>query len=579
MSPRRLLAAAIAALLSGGGFVGAGPAGASASHAQISGDGSSWASNAVNQWIADVNSQGLQVVFTSTGSAQGRQDFANGSVDFAVSDIGYQGVDPLTGQQDASPNRSYVYLPIVAGGTAFAYQIRVGGQLVRNLRLSGQTLAKIFTNQITNWSDPAITADNNGRALPSIPIVPVVHSEGSGSTAQFTTYLDTEFPSLWRPFINNGGQLPPGKDFTEYWPAKGNQVAEDGSDNIENFVSAAGSNGAIGYDEYSYPLGQNQPVAKIENAAGYFTLPTQYDVAVALTQAQIDPQTLLQTLTNVYTYSDPRTYPLSSYSYGIIPTGSNDPRMTTAKRQTLVDYLYYSICGGQKEIGPIGYSSLPINLVQASFNQIDTLKTADPAVDITARDPTTCNNPTFDPANPGTNLLAQEAPQPPPCDQSGQGPCGGVTNAKDTETLGGGGTGGGGQTTAPTAPGPAGSSPPPGGAPGPTGALPGSTGGSTGGPTGKGVPSRGGSKSAGGGGGALVTGVPGNAIDASSAYADTAVAQPTETQLADEPPSPVPFRWAGAEVLLIPLSLLLVLAVVVGPPVVVRLLGRGRGER
>ena len=577
MRPPRLLAAAIAALLSGAGGFLAGPAGASASHAQINGDGSSWASNAVNQWIADVNSQGLQVVFTSTGSAQGRQDFANGSVDFAVSDIGYQGVDALTGQQDASPNRSYVYLPIVAGGTAFAYQIRVGGQLVRNLRLSGQTLAKIFTNQITNWSDPAITADNNGRALPSIPIVPVVHSEGSGSTAQFTTYLDTEFPALWRPFLNNGGQLPPGKDFTEYWPAKGNQVAEDGSDNIENFVSAAGSNGAIGYDEYSYPLGQNQPVAKIENAAGYFTLPTQYDVAVALTQAQIDPQTLLQTLTNVYTYSDPRTYPLSSYSYGIIPTGSNDPRMTTAKRQTLVDYLYYSICGGQKEIGPIGYSSLPLNLVQASFNQIDTLKTADAGVDITARDPTTCNNPTFDPANPGANLLAQEAPQPPACDQSGQGPCGGVANAKDTETLGGGATGangGGGQTTAPSGPGPTGSSPQPGASPGPPGASPGPTGG----PTGKGGPTRRGSSSAGGGGGASVAGATGITTGAGAASGDTAVAQPTQTQLADGPPSPVPFRWAGAEVLLIPLSLLLLLVVVVGPPVVVRLLGR-RGDR
>ena len=37
--------------------------------------------------------------------------------------------------------------------------------------------------------------------------------------------------------------------------------------------------------------------------------------------------------------------------------------MTTGKRQALVDFLYYSICQGQKEIGPIGYSPLPVNLV------------------------------------------------------------------------------------------------------------------------------------------------------------------------------------------------------------------------
>jgi len=50
----------------------------------------------------------------------------------------------------------------------------VGGQMVRNLRLSGETIAKIFTNKITNWSDPAITKDNNGRKFPDLAITPVV---------------------------------------------------------------------------------------------------------------------------------------------------------------------------------------------------------------------------------------------------------------------------------------------------------------------------------------------------------------------------------------------------------------------
>ncbi|MDX6217123.1 MAG: phosphate transport system substrate-binding protein, partial [Frankiales bacterium] len=132
------------------------PALATASHSPIAGSGSSWSSNAVNQWVADVEPNGLQVVFTASGSAIGRKDFANKTTDFAVSDIGYQGTDKLTGEQDTSQGRAYVYLPIVAGGTAFPYQVKVGGKLVRNLRLSGLTLAKIFTNQITNWNDPAI---------------------------------------------------------------------------------------------------------------------------------------------------------------------------------------------------------------------------------------------------------------------------------------------------------------------------------------------------------------------------------------------------------------------------------------
>ncbi|MCU1624146.1 MAG: phosphate transporter substrate-binding protein PhoT family [Frankiales bacterium] len=397
------------------------PALATASHSPIAGSGSSWSSNAVNQWVADVEPNGLQVVFTASGSAIGRKDFANKTTDFAVSDIGYQGTDKLTGEQDTSQGRAYVYLPIVAGGTAFPYQVKVGGKLVRNLRLSGLTLAKIFTNQITNWNDPAITRDNHGKALPSKPIIPVVHSEGSGSSAQFTKYLDTVYPQVWRPFLGSSGA-------TEYFPRKGDAIAQNGSDGVMNYVASDAADGAIGYDEFSYALGKNFPVAKVENAGGYFTQPTQYGVAVALTKAKINTDKsssnyLLQDLSQVYTYADKRTYPLSSYSYMIIPTGSSDSRMTTAKRQTLADYLYYSICDGQKEMGPIGYSPLPINLAQASFDQIAKLKQADSNVDLTKRNISTCGNPTFIAGQPNRNYLAEIAPQPPACDAVTSDPC------------------------------------------------------------------------------------------------------------------------------------------------------------
>jgi phosphate transport system substrate-binding protein len=405
-------------------------ASASVAHALINGSGSGWSANAVNQWIADVQPQGLQVVYTAVGSAQGRKDFAYKTTDYAVSDIGYQGTDEISNDNDTSLGRAYAYLPIVAGGTAFPYHVEVAGQLVRTIRLSGETIAKIFTNQITNWNDPAIAADNNHRFLvgtqvvgnlPSIPIVPVVHSEGAGTTAQFTTYLNTVYPSIWRPFYGHS-------TFTEYYPRKGSAIAQNGSDGVMNFVASSAANGAIGYDEYSYALAKNYPVLKVKNAAGYFTLPTQYNVAVALTKAQINTDKssknyLLQKLDNVYKYTDPRTYPLSSYSYGIIPTSPTDAKMTTAKRQTLADFLSYSICAGQREMGPIGYSPLPLNLVQASFQQIGKLKQADGKVQFTAKRVTTCNNPTFDGANLSKNCLAIIAPPPATCDKVGQGPC------------------------------------------------------------------------------------------------------------------------------------------------------------
>jgi phosphate transport system substrate-binding protein len=419
------------------------PADAAGAHALIQGSGSGWAANAVNQWIADVTSQGMQVVFTPNGSAQGRKDFALKTTDFGVTDIAYQGTDPATGLDDTSQGRGFVYMPVVAGGTAFPYHVLQNGKLVRNIRLSGLTLAKIFTNKITNWDDPEITADNNGRRLPSLQIIPVVHSEGSGSTAMFTRYLAKEYPSIWGPFNPGGAKM------TEYFPRTGLQIAQSGSDGVMNFVTSAAANGAIAFDEYSYALASNYPAIKVLNSAGVYTLPTQYNVAVALTKAIINSDKtsqdyLTQNLDNVYTNSDPRAYALSSYAYMIIPTSSSDVRMTTGKRQTLADYLYFSICQGQQEMGPIGYSPLPINLVQAGFDQIGKLKTADPAVDLTARDVSTCGNPTFIAGQPTVNHLAQIAPQPPSCDHNGQGPCGadqGTFNANPGSTGGTGGTG------------------------------------------------------------------------------------------------------------------------------------------
>ena len=145
----------------------------------------------------------------------------------------------------------------------------------------------------------------------------------------------------------------------------------------------------------------------------------------------------------------------------IIPTGDDDPRMSTAKRQTLADFMYYSLCAGQTKAGPYGYSPLPLNLVQAGFQQIAKLKAADPDVDLTDRDVRSCNNPTFDGKNLNSNVLAEIAPQPAACDKVGAGPCGTDTGtnkpttddarrrrrrpaAVATATGGGGGGGGGG---------------------------------------------------------------------------------------------------------------------------------------
>ncbi|HEX4699826.1 MAG TPA: substrate-binding domain-containing protein [Actinomycetes bacterium] len=416
---------------------GASPA--AATYTQIEGSGSTWSEVILDQWISDVDALGMKVTYNGGGSSQGRKNFAQYVTDFGISEIPFQGTDEY-GQSDTSNGRPYAYLPIVAGGTSFTYQVRVAGKLVRDLRLSGGTIAKIFTNQIVNWNDPAITKDNNGHALPSLPITPVVRSDGSGTTAQFTTWLDKQYPSDWRPFFGRSG-------LTSYFPRKGRAIAAAGSDQVMNTIAGAAGNGTIGYIEYSYPLNKHYPVVKLLNKAGFFVQPTQYNVAVALTHARInsDPASkdyLTQILDDVYAAPEPQAYPLSSYSYMILPTGADDRRMTTSKRQTLVDFMFYSLCEGQSKAGAYGYSPLPLNLVAAGFTQLTKLGQADPGVDIAHRDATRCNNPTFVKGDLTRNHLAEIAPSPAACDKVGAGPCGAVPEAT---------TSGSGATTTTTA--------------------------------------------------------------------------------------------------------------------------------
>jgi phosphate ABC transporter phosphate-binding protein len=395
--PARLLFAALAACTAGLVMV---PVPAQAdSYVPVSGAGSTWSQVAIDAWRADVRASGVVVNYAGTGSTDGRSQFIQGTVDFADSEIPFQN-PPEPGQQAEVSTRPYAYLPIVAGGTSFMYNLTVGGQRVTDLRLSGPTLAKIFTGKITRWNDPAITHDY-GKKLPSEPIIPVVRSDGAGASAQFTKYMASQAPSIYCPFIRKelhlSGSTCPSVSF---YPAFGNSKAQNGSNGVANYVAASYGAGSIGYVEYAYPKRLGFPVVSLLNKAGYFSQPTAGNVAVALTKAKINKD-LTQNLQSVYTNPDPRTYPMSSYSYMIVPTSTAAP-FNTAKGKTLSTFINYFLCAGQQKADILGYSPLPKNLVEAGFKQVARIPghVASPSI-------SKCNNPAL-------NIL-KSAPMPNKC--------------------------------------------------------------------------------------------------------------------------------------------------------------------
>ena len=411
-----------------------------ATYDPITGTGSTWSQNALDQWRKNVAANyGMTVNYSGVGSSAGRRDFTQGSVDFAVSEIPFQS-KPEDGSAPEVPGFGYAYMPIVAGGTSFMYNLKINGKRVSNLRLSGETVTKIFTGTITNWNDAAIKADNPGLAMPDKKIVPVVRSDGSGSTAQFTLWMSKQHSALWNAFCKSVGRASP-CGLTSQYPTFGNAKAQSGSNGVAGYVSQDYGEGAITYVEYSYALRSGFPVAKVLNSAGYYVEPTANAVAVALLKASINSNEgsadyLTQILDGVYNSSDPRTYPLSSYSYMIVPTEVGGI-FTERKGITLSTFATYMLCEGQQQATALGYSPLPMNLVIAGFDQIARI----PGSSGTAPDITKCNNPTFKAGDsPSSNQLATNAPQPAACDKKGSTQCatgtGGLTTPTTTSNTG-----------------------------------------------------------------------------------------------------------------------------------------------
>ncbi len=557
----RAIALRIAVLAAAAGIVLGGATPASAAYIDLNGEGSSWAGPALQQWTAAVKTQGVTVNYNPNGSSVGRGDFAGSRTEFAVSEIPYRG-DTADPQDISYPDFPFVMLPIASGGTAFMYNLDIGGKRVTDLKLSQDAISGIFSGRITNWSDPAIAADNPGVALPNQRLTVVVRSEGSGATAQFTLWMLRTHPDDYKRMCSQTGQCD-GVHGTSYYPHQGytNFVAQNGSTGVTQYV--ASTRYSIGYDEYAYAQQARFPVAQVKNAAGYYTLPDQYAVAVALHKAAInmnqnDPNYLSQDLSGVYEYADPRTYPLSMYTYELAPTTAHTG-FNEAKGATLGYFDQFALCEGQRTMGQQGYSPLPMNLVLAAMDQVKKVPGVDPPTlakmnatgqAVAAGSGNPCNNPTFKPGDdPANNILLDTAPFPPGCNlacaQQWVRP--GVT-----PVLAGAGQGGGQGGAA-----------------------------AAGGAGAKGAGGSGGAGSAGGGadGAAGGAGAGGQQCDADTGECTGAVSSASGGNVNAVPTVMAgSVGWTSPQTILVVLALLVAL-LLVGPPVVARLVSRNSPGR
>jgi hypothetical protein len=327
----------------------------------------------VTNWADQVGQSpyNITVSYTPSSSGQGRYEFTNGTVDYAVSDTGY--VDSSVGT--TPPSFPFEFIPITAAGVAFMYNLP---GLTSTLQLTSYTACLLLTGQIKNWDDPALKQNgaNANVTLPNLPVLPITESDPAGTNFVLEEYCIDEQPAVWAQYAKNmaaNGVPPSGVPIMattpgSNWEAPGNGYDEQSTSAVtSNVVNNAGAIGAVqvNYANDSGFTGANpaKGVAAVENASGKFALPTPVDVASALAYATQLPDGTHQLNFNGL---GPNVYNPSTYSYLLTPTKG----WSSAKGDTMSQFVNYVLTLGQQAAPKFGYASLGLSLERYGIDQV-----------------------------------------------------------------------------------------------------------------------------------------------------------------------------------------------------------------
>ena len=239
------------ALLASAAFVlsacagGDGNSGSDSSGSGLSGTligaGASSQGAAQEAWVAGFQTanESVTVTYDPIGSGGGRETFQSGASSFAGSDRAFR-VEEITEGPFGSCVEGEGIWQIPAYISPIAIIFNIEG--VSTLNLDADTLAQIFTGEISNWNDSAITGQNPGVSLPDQNITAVHRSDDSGTTANFTDYMAKASPDYWVLAGANAGSF-------ESWPAEwGGEGAPQTSGVVDAVTNGVGT---IGYADAS----------------------------------------------------------------------------------------------------------------------------------------------------------------------------------------------------------------------------------------------------------------------------------------------------------------------------------------
>ncbi len=316
----------------------------------LNGAGATFPNPMYSKWFSEYHKLHSDISFNyqSIGSGGGIRQVTEGTVDFGASDM------PMTdGQLSEAQDKlktKILNIPSVMGAVVPAYNIPgVTGEV----KFTPEALAGIYLGKITKWNDKAITGANSGINFPDKDIVVVHRSDGSGTTFIWTDYLSKVSPE-WQKAV--------GSNTSVKWPVG---LGGKGNEGVAGQVRQI--QGAIGYIELIYAVQNNIPYGSVRNSAGVFLKASLAGVTAAAAAA---PQMPADFRTSITDEPGKDSYPISSFTYLLIPQQSKDP----AKGKMLADFLNWMVTDGQKMASALDYAPLPSSVAQKVKEAIKQVK-------------------------------------------------------------------------------------------------------------------------------------------------------------------------------------------------------------
>lgn len=293
----------------------------------ITGAGSSFVYPILSRWTSDYQKKtSVQINFQPIGSGGGINQISNKTVDFAATDI------PLSNEK--LNKLGLIQFPIIVGGIVLA--INVQGISSGQLNLNGQTVADIFSGNITYWDAPPIKKINPSLALPHQRITIVHRADGSGTTYNFTSYLANA--SNWKY----------GADAVVQWPTG---IGAKGNAGVATYVKQIP--GAIGYVEYAYALDSDLTWTKLINKNNQSLSPSIENFQSAAANANWQPSKNFYMMLN----NEPgaKSWPMTASTFILMPK----KEFTEGHNKALTDFFTWVYENGDLMARQLNYVPIP----------------------------------------------------------------------------------------------------------------------------------------------------------------------------------------------------------------------------